>query len=82
MSLHQGGLSLRRFLVMGPVPSEEELVAGLAEDRFRPFEDGLEEERSGWCDWRNPLILPAEADWVAQDQIGRASCRERVYVLV
>ena len=75
MSLTQGGLSLRRFLVMGPVPSEEDLVAGLRQDMFRPFEDGLEEERFGWCDWRNPLILPADADWVTQDRFALFSLR-------
>ncbi len=75
MSLTQGGLSLRRFLVMGPVPSEGDLVTGLEQDRFRPFEDGLEEERFGWCDWRNPLILPPEADWVTQDRFALFSLR-------
>ncbi len=68
MSLTQGGLSLRRFLVMGPVPSEGDLTSGLKQDMFRPFEDGIEEERMGWCDWRNPLILPPDADWVLQDR--------------
>ena len=37
----------------GPVPGEADLVAGLEQDRFRPFEDGSE-ERTGWCDWRTP----------------------------
>lgn len=68
MSLLQGTLSLRRFLVLGPVPGEDDLQAGLEQDRFRPFEDGLEEERVGWCDWRNPLITPPERDWVSQDR--------------
>jgi DNA recombination-dependent growth factor C len=68
MSLLQGSLSLRRFLVLGPVPSEEELQEGLSQDRFRPFEDGLEEERVGWCDWRNLLITPPDKDWVSQDR--------------
>ncbi len=75
MSLIQGGLSLRRFLVMGPVPSELDLVAGLSQDMFRPFEDGLEEERIGWCDWRNPLILPPDADWVTQERFALFSLR-------
>ncbi len=68
VSLLQGSLSLRRFLVLGPVPSEADLIAGLNQDRFRPFEDGLEEERLGWCDWRNPLLTPPEAEWVMQDR--------------
>jgi DNA recombination-dependent growth factor C len=68
MSLLQGTLSLRRFLVLGPVPSEEELHEGLRQDAFRPFEDGLEEERVGWCDWRNLLILPPDRDWVVQER--------------
>jgi DNA recombination-dependent growth factor C len=68
MSLLQGTLSLRRFLVLGPVPSEAELLGGLVQDAFRPFEDGLEEERLGWCDWRNLLIAPPEPDWVVQER--------------
>jgi DNA recombination-dependent growth factor C len=68
MSLLQGSLSLRRFLVLGPVPTEEELQEGLAKDCFRPFEDGLEEERMGWCDWRNLLIAPPDRDWVVQER--------------
>jgi DNA recombination-dependent growth factor C len=68
MSLLQGTLSLRRFLVLGPVPSEEDLAEGLRQDCFRPFEDGLEEERMGWCDWRNLLISPPDPDWVVQER--------------
>ncbi|MDP2875103.1 MAG: recombination-associated protein RdgC [Holophaga sp.] len=68
MSLLQGTLSLRRFLVLGPVPAEQDLLDGLGQDRFRPFEDGTEEERLGWCDWRNPLICPPDEDWVTQER--------------
>ncbi len=68
MSLLQGSLSLRRFLVLGPVPAEQDLLEGLDQDHFRPFEDGLEEERLGWCDWRNPLICPPEENWVVQER--------------
>lgn len=68
MSLLQGTLSLRRFLVLGPIPDEKELLGGLEQDHFRPFEDGTEEERVGWCDWRNPLIAPPEKDWVSQER--------------
>ena len=68
MSLLQGSLSLRRFLVLGPVPAEQDLLEGLAQDHFRPFEDGVEEERLGWCDWRNPLICPPDKDWVVQER--------------
>lgn len=68
MSLLQGTVSLKRFLVLGPVPAEKDLLAGLEQDQFRPFQDGLEEERMGWCDWRNPLILPPDGDWVSQDR--------------
>ena len=68
MSLLQGTLSLRRFLVLGPVPAEQELMEGLRQDQFRPFEDGLEEERLGWCDWRNPLITPPDEGWVSQER--------------
>jgi len=68
MSLLQGTLSLRRFLVLGPVPAEDDLLEGLRHDQFRPFEDGVEEERVGWCDWRNPLITPPEDAWVSQER--------------
>ena len=75
MSLAQGSLSLKRFLVLGPVPDEKDLVAGLAQERFRPFEDGLDEERMGWVDWRNPLLIPAEPDWVIQDRFALFALR-------
>ena len=68
MSMLQGTVSLKRFLVLGPVPGEEDLLAGLAQDQFRPFQDGLEEERMGWCDWRNPLITPPDGNWVSQER--------------
>ncbi|HNX93876.1 MAG TPA: recombination-associated protein RdgC [Holophaga sp.] len=68
MSLLQGSLSLRRFLVLGPIPDEGALLEGLQQDAFHPFQDGLEEERVGWCDWRNPLITPPDANWVSQDR--------------
>jgi DNA recombination-dependent growth factor C len=68
MSLLQGSLSLRRFLVLGPVPGEQDLIEGLRQDHFRPFEDGLEEERLGWCDWRNPLVCPPDENWVVQER--------------
>ncbi|MCE1229828.1 MAG: recombination-associated protein RdgC [Firmicutes bacterium] len=68
MSLLQGTLSLKRFLVLGPVPAEPDLLEGLAQDSFRPFEDGLEEERLGWCDWRNPLVTPPDQNWVVQER--------------
>lgn len=68
MSILQGTVSLKRFVVLGPVPDEKELLSGLTQDQFRPFQDGLEEERMGWCDWRNPLITPPEGDWVGQDR--------------
>jgi len=68
MGLLQGATSLRRFLALGPVPGQDDLCAGLAQDRFRPFEDGVDEERYGWVDWRNPLISPADSNWVFQDR--------------
>ncbi len=68
MSILQGTVSLKRFLVLGPVPDEKDLQAGLEQDQFRPFQDGSEEERVGWCDWRNPLITPPDKDWVSQER--------------
>ena len=76
MSLLQGTLSLRRFLVLGPVPTEVELMEGLRQDAFRPFEDGLEEERMGWCDWRNLLISPPDEDWVSQERFAIFALRQ------
>jgi DNA recombination-dependent growth factor C len=64
----QGNVSLKRFLVLGPVPDEKDLAAGLEQDQFRTFQDGLEEERFGWCDWRNPLITPPDPRWLTQDR--------------
>ena len=68
MSLIQGGLSLARHLVLGPVPSEKELLGGLVQDCFRPFEDGLEEERVGWCDWRRLKITPPDPSFVMNER--------------
>ena len=68
MGILQGALSLKRFLVLGAIPDEADLNAGLQQDQFRPFQDGLEEERMGWCDWRNPLIIPPDENWVSQER--------------
>jgi DNA recombination-dependent growth factor C len=75
MGLLQGAFSLKRFLVLGPVPEEAELMAGLDEHRFRPFEDGLEEERSGFVDWRNPLIIPPDPVFALQDRFALFALR-------
>lgn len=68
MSLLQGTVSLKRYLALGPVPEPEDLLDGLAAAAFRPFLDGTEEVRTGWVDWRNPLIVPCEREWVMQDR--------------
>jgi len=68
MGLFNGSVTLARFMALGPAPEDEQVAAGLAQDRFRPFEDGLDEERAGWVDWRNPLLIPAEPDWVTLDR--------------
>jgi len=68
MGLLQGTLTLRRFLALGPVPNADDLCAGLDQGRYRPFEDGMEEERYGWADWRNPLVTPPEPDYIFQDR--------------
>lgn len=75
MSLLAGSLTAARFLVLGPVPSENAMGLQLADDRFRPFADGLEEERAGWCDWRNPLLTPPDPDWMIQDRFALFSLR-------
>lgn len=68
MSLLQGGLSIVRYLVLGPVPSDDELMQGLQQDCFRPFQDGLEEERVGWVDWRRLTCTPPEVEFVRLDR--------------
>lgn len=68
MSLLEGSVSVRRFLVLGPCPTEEFLADGLAAERFHPFESGLEEERAGWVDWRNPLIIPSDPNYVMTER--------------
>jgi hypothetical protein len=68
MSLLQGTVSLRRFLALGPVPGEQDLFDGIERDRYRPFEDGMDEERFGWVDWRNQLITPADTNWILQER--------------
>lgn len=75
MGLLQGAFSLKRFLVLGPVPEEAELLSGLEAHRFRPFEDGLEEERSGFVDWRNPLIIPPDPVFALQDRFALFALR-------
>lgn len=67
MSFLNGTLTPNRFVVLGPVPDEKDLAAALKRDAFTPFEDGLEEERRGWCDWRNPFITPADPDYLTQE---------------
>lgn len=57
-----GTASFRRFLALGPVPSGDKIRKALEIDRFRAFQSGSEERRTGWCDWRNPLIVPAKED--------------------
>jgi DNA recombination-dependent growth factor C len=55
-------------MVLGLVPTHDELLDGLQRNAFRPFEDGLEEERIGWCDWRNLLITPPDEGWLYQER--------------
>lgn len=68
MGLLQGSMSVQRFTALGPSPDEADLNKGLEENRFRTFEDGTEEERFGFADWRNMLIVPPDPDWVMQDR--------------
>ena len=58
MSLLKGAVAPVRFLALGPVPNEADLARALVEERFTPFQDGLEEERVGVCDWRSLKITP------------------------
>jgi hypothetical protein len=75
MGLLQGAVSLRRFLALGPVPSEGAIFGGLNKYRFRPFDNDEDEEKVGWADWRNPLITPADPNWVAQGRFAIFSMR-------
>jgi DNA recombination-dependent growth factor C len=49
------------------VPSPGDRDDALRQDAFRPFEDGLEEERLGWCDWAKPMEFP-RPDWIEEDR--------------
>jgi DNA recombination-dependent growth factor C len=75
MGLLQGALSIRRFLALGPVPGRDDLCGGLARECYKPFRDGAEEEKFGWADWRNPLVVPADPDWVFQDRFALFALR-------
>ncbi|MCL1908523.1 MAG: recombination-associated protein RdgC [Holophagaceae bacterium] len=66
MGFLHGTVSLRRFLALGPALEEKKICEGLEKNRYRPFEGGEEEERFGWVDWRNPLISPADPNWLSQ----------------
>ncbi len=68
MGLLRGSMSVQRFTALGPSPSEADLNKGLEENRYRPFEDGTEEERFGFCDWRNLLVVPPDPLYVMQDR--------------
>lgn len=54
----KGTATVARFEALGPVPDEDALFSVLESNQFRPFEDGYEEERMGFCDYRNPLLVP------------------------
>lgn len=75
MSLIQGTLTAARFMALGPVPDFADLMVGLRQDQFRPFQDGMEEERLGWVDWRNLLFTPPDEAWVEQDRFWIFSLR-------
>lgn len=61
MGILSGSASVRQYYVLGPRPAESELDQQLREHRFRPFEGGLDEERSGFRNWRNPILEDPEA---------------------
>ena len=61
--LQNGAITVRRFLAMGPVPELDTIKEALIERAFRKFEDGLDTERYGFCDWRNPLLV-ADPNWL------------------
>ena len=67
MGILHGSVSYKRLLALGPVPSLGDILAGLQAEAFRPFEDGSEEERVGFCDWRRPLN-PPDPNWVEQER--------------
>lgn len=55
MGIAKGTISITRFQVLGLVPKGEEVIDDLLKKPFRPFQDGVEEERSGVCDALNHL---------------------------
>lgn len=60
MSIKRGTITAIRHLAMGQVPNDDDLMTGLAENRFTTFQDGSEEERCGFCDWTSIQVIPAE----------------------
>ena len=50
-------------------------ILALGANAFRPFQDGSEEERMGWADWRNPLIVPPERDFLMQERFALFALR-------
>ena len=58
MGLLNGSATYQQYLVLGQTPSEEALDKGLIEHQIRPFQDGSEVERVGFCHWQNSLLAP------------------------
>jgi DNA recombination-dependent growth factor C len=54
--------------VLGPVPSERDLLAALQKDAFHIPGNDTWEEAFGWCDWRNFLTTPPDENYVFNDR--------------
>lgn len=68
MSLIQGSIALKQFLVLGPIPTHEELLEGLRASEFRdPAEP--KEEVFGFCSHENLLDPPQEDDLFYENSI-------------
>jgi len=65
MSLLNGSMSVRRLLALGPVPTEAKIQEEIETHQFRHMQDGSDRERAGFSDWRNPLIVPLDPNWMS-----------------
>ena len=74
MSLLSGTVSAFRFIVLGTWHGEADAALAREIDRFRPFEDGSEDSRHGWADWRNPL-MPVDPNFLSADGVATFALR-------
>jgi hypothetical protein len=61
----KGGSTVRRVDVMGQVPPDAKLAAGLSKNKFRPIKEDDQERSAGWAFWRSIQRDPdLEKSWL------------------